>query len=109
MTNAALKRHRIDVQRMYETVDISRQKVISYYDVYQSEPAAFMQVSGGEIFRGRQVEPGVTAVFEVNYRDGYKESDRIYFDGDYYGITRIHIPNGIKRFMYLFCSAVKDV
>jgi len=109
MTNAALKRHRITVQRIFETIDESRQKVINYFDVYEKEPASFMQVSGGEIFRGRQVEPGVTAVFEVNYRDGYKESDRIYFDGDYYGITRINIPNGIKRYMLLFCSAVKDV
>ncbi len=109
MSNAALKRHRIDVQSCIETVDESRQKVITYGDRFSSEPAAYMQVSGGEQFRGRQVEPGVTAVFEVNYRDGYKETDRIVFDGTYYGITRINIPNGIKRFMLLFCSAVKDV
>lgn len=109
MTNAALKRHRITVQRICETIDEARQKVIDYYDVYVDEPAAYMQVAGGEQFRGRQIEPGVTAVFEVNYREGYTETDRIYFDGSYYGVTRINIPNGIKRYMLLFCSAVKDV
>lgn len=99
-------RHRITVQEASTTVDASRQKVVTYVDRFTREPAAFTQVSGGETIRGRQIEAGVTALFKVNYRDGYAVTDRVVFDGQNYGIVRLEIPQGVKRFMWLHCKGV---
>lgn len=99
-------RHRITVQTATQTVDSSRQPVTTYVNRLTGEPAAFVQVSGGESVRGRQVESTVVALFKVNYRNGYSTTDRIVFDGENYGIARVEKPDGIARFLWLHCKAV---
>ena len=106
-SDAGSMRHRITVQSAESTIDSSRQKVITYETRWNAEPAAFQQVSGGETIRGQQVEAGVVAMFRVNYRSGYAETDRIVFDGQNYGIVRIEVPEGVKRFQWLHCKSVK--
>jgi SPP1 family predicted phage head-tail adaptor len=101
----SIKRHRITVQSVVSTLDSSRQPVYTYTTRYANEPAAFKQVSGGERVRGRQIEAGVTAIFEVNYRSGYQVTDRVLFQGTYYGIVRIDQPEGVNRFTVLYCNA----
>ena len=98
-------RHRITVQTAVETIDASRQKIISYVNRLVSEPATFEEVTGGEVNRGRQIEAGVTAVFKVNYRSGYSVRDKVLFKGQQYGIVRVEAPGGIERFTYLYCKA----
>jgi head-tail adaptor len=98
-------RHRITVQTAVETIDASRQKVISYVDRVVNEPSTFEQVTGGETNRGRQIEAGVTAVFKVNNRASYTTQDRVVFCGQSYGVVRVERPGGIGRFCYLFCKA----
>ena len=93
------------MQSVISTLDTSRQPVYSYATRFASEPAAFRQVTGGEKVRGRQIEAGVTAIFEVNYRDGYMVTDRVLFQGTYYGIVRIDYPEGVNRYAVLHCSA----
>lgn len=102
----SIKRHRIDIERQVSTIDSSRQLVHTYEDRYINEPASYMQVSGGESVRGRQIEAGVNAVFECNYREGYEVTDRILFDGVYYGIVRIDNPGGVKRYTTFYCKAI---
>jgi SPP1 family predicted phage head-tail adaptor len=88
------------------TVDSSRQPIVTYTTArFANEPAKYEQVSGGEVVRGRQIEAGVIALFTVNYRDGYVQTDRITFDGQTYGIHRMHKPDGIKRFLEIHCKA----
>lgn len=99
-------RHRINVETATTEIDSARQKVVTYVTRLAAEPAAFMQVSGGETIRGRQIEAGVTALFKVNYRTGYAVTDRVQFDGQAYGIVRLEIPQGVKRFMWLHCKGV---
>lgn len=101
----SIKRHRITIQSVVETIDASRQLVRTYTTRYANQPASFQQVSGGEFVRGRQIESGVTAVFECNYRAGYDVTDRILFDGTYYGIVRIDNPGGVKRYTTFYCKA----
>jgi SPP1 family predicted phage head-tail adaptor len=98
-------RHRITVQTAVETVDASRQRVVTYTDRLTREPATFQQVTGGEYNRGRQVESGVTAIFKVNRRSGYTTKDRIVYSGEKYGVVRVENPDGIERFTYLHCKA----
>ena len=98
-------RHRILVQQATTTLDSSRQPIITYTTRYANEPASFKQVTRGEKIRGRQMEEAVNAVFEVNYRDGYTVTDRIFFQGNYYGIVGIDNPDGVNRFTVLYCSA----
>jgi len=98
-------RHRITVQTAVETINASRQKIISYINRIVSEPATFEQVTGGEVNRGKQIEAGVTAVFKVNNRNTYSVRDRILFNGQQYGIVNIELPSGIERFTYLYCKA----
>lgn len=101
----SVKRHRITVQSVVSTLDSSRQPVYTYATRFANEPAAFRQVSGGEKIRGRQIEAGTNAIFEVNYRDGYMVTDRVLFQGTYYGIVRIDYPEGVNRYAVLHCSA----
>lgn len=98
-------RHRISVEYCITTIDSSRQPRYSYATRFASEPASFQQVTGGEKVRGRQIEAGVSAVFNVNHRDGYLVTDRVLFGGVYYGIVRIQPPDGINRFLTLYCNA----
>lgn len=101
----SIKRHRITVQQVTSTLDESRQPIYTYTTRYANEPAAFRQVSGGEKIRGRQIEAGVNAIFEVNYRSGYQVTDRVFFGGVYYGIVRIDQPEGVNRYTVLYCNA----
>jgi SPP1 family predicted phage head-tail adaptor len=98
-------RHRITVQTAVQTIDASRQKIVSYVNRLTSEPATFEEVTGGEVIRGKQIEAGVTAVFKVNAKPGYSVQDRILFNGQTYGIVRVEIPSGIERFIHLYCKA----
>jgi SPP1 family predicted phage head-tail adaptor len=78
---------------------------VTYTAKYTNIAAKYEQVSGGEVVRGRQIEAGVIALFTVNYRDGYIQTDRITFDGQTYGIHRMHKPDGVKRFLEIHCKA----
>lgn len=97
-------RHRISVQALTETVDAARQPVASYSNRLTDEPATYEQVTGGEYNRGRQIEAGTTAIFKVNYRSTYTIQDRIVFDGRNFGVVRIDVPTGIKRYAFLHCK-----
>lgn len=98
-------RHRITLRYAAEDVDDSRQRVITWTDELTNQPAKYEQVSGGETNRGKQVEAGVVAVFTVNYRTEYTAEKQIVFRGQTYGIVRVDDPDGIKRFMDLYCKA----
>ena len=98
-------RHRITLREPVAAVDDSRQPVITWTDELTSQPAKYEQVSGGETFRGKQVEAGVVAVFTVNYRSEYTAEKQIYFGGQAFGIVRVNDPDGIKRWMDVYCKA----
>lgn len=101
-------RHRITVKQRITTRDESTgQPIESWTPRFTSEPAAFNEVAGGEQLRGRHIEAGVTAVFVVNYREGYDETDIIEFDGVEYGIVRLRRPDGIKRYLEIHAKATK--
>jgi SPP1 family predicted phage head-tail adaptor len=96
MSNAAAKRHRIDVEAPVETQDATGESRVEWYTYYQREPAEFTPMGGVEVLRGRQLEAQTKAVFRVNFREGYTEKMRIFFEGKYYGITHIN-PFGVMR------------
>lgn len=98
-------RHRITVQSAVEDIDASRQRTITYVNRLVNEPSTFEQVTGGETNRGRQIEAGVTAVFKVNRRSDYSNTDRIVFRGQTYGVVRTDNPEGVERFTVLYCKA----
>jgi SPP1 family predicted phage head-tail adaptor len=98
--HTATLRHRIEVKyRTIPTFDDAGQPTEVFVTRYESEPASFEQVSGGEFLRGRKIDVNTTAIFTVNYRDGYDEKDLILFDGNTYGIVRIDYPEGVKRYI----------
>lgn len=96
-------RHRVTVEKEVRTKDAAGQEIVTWATRYALQPAEYREVSGGETIRGRQVEAGVVAIFTVNYRDGYDTTDRIVFDGETFGIVRIHKFGGIKRFLDIHC------
>lgn len=103
----AKMRHRITVKYRQTTQDDTGQPIESWVDRFEDEPASFQETSGGETIRGRQVEAGVTAVFGVNWRPGYEVTDLVVFEGEEYGIVRIHKPEGIGRFLDLHCKLTR--
>ena len=102
---AADMRHRISLRKPIKSIDASRQPIIKYEDELINEPAKFVQVSGGETVRGRQIEAGITALFTVNYRSEYSVEKQILFAGQTYGIVRVDKPDGVNRFADLHCKA----
>lgn len=66
---------------------------------FASEPAAYEPKAGGEFIRGRKIEAQTTALFTVNYRPGYVETDLIVFGGKTYGIVKIDAPEGVQRYL----------
>lgn len=98
-------RHRITLKKPVKTVDASRQPVTTWENELTMQPAKYLQVSGGETVRGRQIEAGVTALFTVNHRNEYAVDKQIVFRGQTYGIVRVDEPDGVERFVDLHCKA----
>lgn len=92
-------RHRIVVKYRTTTRDDIGGQTETWTTRFASEPAKFEQVSGGEFLRGRKIDVQTTAIFTVNYRDGWTETDTITFAGKVYGIVRIDTPEGVERYL----------
>lgn len=92
-------RHRIIVKSRSVASDDIGQQIETWTTRFASEPASFEQVSGGEFLRGRKIDVNTTAIFTVNYRQGYEHTDTITYAGDVYGIVRIDKPQGINRYL----------
>ena len=99
-------RHRITVQSFASSRDAAGQNVATWSTRLQNEPARFMDVGGGTSYRGQQLQEDIIAVFEVRYRTGYDSTQRIIFDGETYGITRVSKVDGGTRYLAIFCKAV---
>ena len=98
--SVAQLRHRIIVKSRSTTQDADTgQPVESWSTRFASEPAKYEQVSGGEFLRGRKIDAQTTAIFTVNYRQGYATTDTITYDGKTYGIVRIDTPEGVRRYL----------
>lgn len=100
-------RYRITVQSHVATIGESGQRTSTWSDRLTNEPADHEDVTGGQMMRGRQIEEGVTSVFTVHYRDGYSPKQRVIYDGETYGIVRVHRVDGRKRYLELHCEGVK--
>jgi SPP1 family predicted phage head-tail adaptor len=100
------KRYRVKIQTPTETQDTAGQPVVSWDTFIDSEPAEFIPTNGIESMRGKQLESGTSAIFRVNYRDGYTRQMRIEFKDSYYGITHINPVEGLYRELDLHTKAV---
>jgi SPP1 family predicted phage head-tail adaptor len=99
-------RHRVTLMRPVKTIDASRQQITTWQPELSSQPAKYVQTSGGEIVRGRQVEASTVAVFTVNYSAAYEPEKVIVFQGQQFGIVKVDAIDGVKRFQDLQCKAV---
>ena len=99
------KRYFVDVQEPVETLDDLGQPVVTWQTVFIQEPAEYAPMSGFEYVRGRQYEAGTTALFRVNYREGYTRQMRLVFNDEYYGITHINPVDGRFRELDLTTKA----
>lgn len=99
-------RHRITVSTETTTQDDAGQPVVTLATWLSAEPASFEPTSGGEGFRGRQVEAGINAIFTVRYRDGYATDQVITFGGEKYGIVYVKQVDGMNRYRELYCKSV---
>lgn len=97
--HTAKMRHRVLVKYRTTEYDNAGQPIETFVTRFPSEPASYEQVAGGEFLRGRKIDVNTTVIFTVNYRAGYVETDIITFDGVDYGIVKLDIPEGIKRYI----------
>ena len=99
-------RQRINVQSATLAVDSIGQAIPTWANTFHQEPAAYEPLSGGETFRGKQVEAGISAVFTVHYRQGYTPEMRITYNSETYGIVYVKPIEGGRRFLELYCKMV---
>lgn len=99
-------RHRITIEKPTDAADSFGQPISTWTTYRASEPAAFIQTSGGEFIRGKQVEATVKAIFTVRYRPGYTEKMRVVHRGITYGILHLNPVEGGQRYIEILCGAV---
>lgn len=100
-------RERINIQTA--TVDESTgQPIRTWATTYGNEPAQWTPTAGSEVVRGRQVEAGISAVFTVNFREGYTPEMRVEHGAQYYGIVYVKPVDGGRRYIELHCKGVES-
>lgn len=71
--------------------------------------AEIVDVGGGEMFRGRQIEAEVDCVVTIRYRSGVQHNMQITTSASRtLNIRRIVDPDGRRRFLELHCSELRD-
>lgn len=100
-------RHQIVVKYRSTTTNADGGLSETWTTRFGHEPAKFEQVAGGEFLRGRKIDVQTTAIFTVNYRAGYLETDRITFNSTDYGIVKIDMPDGIRRYLEIQAKSSK--
>lgn len=100
------KRYRVDIERPIAAQDDAGQPIVTWKQFVTDEPAEYVPTGGNETMRGRQLEAGTSAVFRMNYREGYTRQMRIKFRGEYYGITHINPVEGMFREVDILTRAV---
>lgn len=99
-------RERIDIQTSTDAVDSAGQPIRTWTDLYQDEPAAFVQTTGGETLRGRQITAGIAAVFTIHRRESITPQLQIIHGSDTYGIVHVIPVEGGRRYLELDCKRV---
>lgn len=99
LKSVAKMRHRIEVKSRSTGTAEDGGVTETLSTRFASEPAAYEPKAGGEFIRGRKIEAQTTALFTVNYRPGYVETDLIVFGGKTYGIVKIDAPEGVQRYL----------
>ena len=99
-------RHRITVKTETTAQDNAGQPVVTLVNWLVDEPAKFEPTSGGEGARGRQVEAGISAIFTVRYRDGYKPEMAIVMNGETWYVVYVNQVQGMDRYRELHCKSV---
>lgn len=92
-------RYRCNVESITEVIDSAGQPISSWSVLLRDEPCQFLPVGGSESLRGRQLEEKAKAVFRMRYRPGVDQSMRIVFEGTTYGIIRVDMVDGLRRYM----------
>lgn len=105
--SVANMRYRVVLQKHVDSVDDAGQPIATWTTVYQSEPADYAAVSGGQVFRGSQVNEGINAVFTVRYRDEYTPQHRILYNGQSFGIVFVQPIEGRDRYLDCHCKVVE--
>lgn len=102
-------RYRIVVQKQVDAADAAGQMVTTWTTItgLGSEPADYAAVSGGQVFRGSQVNEGINAIFTVRYREQYAPQHRILFRGQAFGIVFVKPLEGRDRYLDLHCKVVE--
>lgn len=99
-------RERIKVQRIVETQNDYGDRQEKLEDVLCSEPATYLQVRGGETIRGRTIDSGIDALFEIHYYDKILPQMQVLFGGEAYGIVESRPVEGGRRYLELYCKKV---
>jgi SPP1 family predicted phage head-tail adaptor len=81
-------RHRITIERQTTEVDDSGHPLDEWSTLFEAW-AQVKPLRGYEQLRGQQMEAHVTHRIHMWYRTGILPTDRILFDGRYFGITSI--------------------
>jgi SPP1 family predicted phage head-tail adaptor len=100
-------RYRVNLQKRVDVVDEQGQPVTSWTNYATSWPADFEETRGGQMFRGGQVQEGVTAIFTMRQNDEMGTQDRIVFRGENYGVVWINPVGGRDRYAIVHAKVVK--
>ena len=99
------RRHLVDIKVHDGTVDTYGQPTYNnpndWDDFFTGWPCEFVSTVGGEILRGRMVTEKSTHAAFGNFSaiEDITTEMRVLYNGDYYGITSVGDPEGIRSEM----------
>lgn len=100
-------RYVVELRKRVDTVDGQGQKITTWTTYANEWPSDFEETRGGQMFRGGQVQEGVTAVFTMRANREMGTQDRIRFRGEDYGIVWVDPVGGRDRYVHIHAKAVK--
>jgi len=97
-------RERITIQEAASTKDGFGQPIRSWSNRYANQPAKWIPVAGTETIRGRSVEAGITALFQIRHVEGVSPKMRVVHSSGTYGVQYVKPIGGRTRYIELHCK-----
>ncbi len=104
MARAGNYRHWITIKKSVTTQDNYGQPIKGWTARHANVQARVMDVGGGEIIRGQQIEAHITTVVETRFLAGVKATDSIAYGTRTLNIDKVLNPDGIERVHFYHCK-----
>ena len=103
---AGILRHVVDIEDAANTNDGMGGVTQVWSDLHTGLRAAIWPLSGSERLESDKLELAVTHRIRVRYREGIKADMRVSFDGRYFNIKSVIVPDERRVMVEMLCEEI---